>query len=288
MFTNCGFVCVSGKKQGAVETGCCTFERQEVWPQQRFTSPAIAMAIRHNSGPVSQCVVSVRKFHPPLLTGSLCVSFYYSNDVTYAKITFLCCWSFFLWLILAVTYFYKNDMTHTEPFLELWLNPASDLVCKMFQNFWKHDRKDMEELSTNIWKYELNIRHTEHFFLYSILLFFSYSLALSLARSWKDCITACLTAWSTVWFCILTDYSVLFGFVLVILQRWILQTHMRCCSFSEWDFLICLPSHPEHSHLFTVRHFCTFSFWDTGVSGVLNIVKSSVLVCFWIFFVNFL
>lgn len=120
------------------------------------------------------------------------------------------------------------------------------------------------------------VGYAEQFYICSVhLSFYVFTLFLSLSfsqsESWKDCITACLTAWSTMWFCILTDCSVLFGFVLVIFQRWILQACMRHCCFSEWGSFMS----PMHSHLFTVGHFCTFFFFcNTDVSGILKLVKT--------------
>lgn len=166
----------------------------------------------------------------------------------------------------------QNRHKCIEPLQEPWLNPASDLICKTCQNFWKlieWKQKNCQPMYGNVMNWTCRICWTVFIDAKFISLshtLFGFGLSFSLARSWKDyhCMSYCLVNCVVLY---IIDYSVLFDFVLVIFQRFILQACMRHCCFSEWG-----PP-PMHSHVFTVRHFCTFFFCNTDVSGILKLVK---------------
>lgn len=161
--------------------------------------------------------------------------------IVFVFFSFLGCFSNHVYL--------QNRHKCIEPFQEPWLIPASDLICKMFLKTDRKKQRCCRQMYGNIMNCTC-VGYAEPFYIFSVHLSFYVfnlflSLSLSLSESWEDCITACLTAWSTMWFCILTDCSVLFGFVLVIFQRWISQACMRHCCFSERGSSV--PPLPPHA-----------------------------------------
>ncbi len=103
----------------------------------------------------------------------------------------------------------QNRHKCIEPLQEPWLRSHMQNVSELLKTDWM----EAEELSTNVWKcYELwTCPICWTVFIDAKIMSFSHSLLFwSIFLSWKDCITACLTAWSVVWFCILSDYSALY------------------------------------------------------------------------------
>ncbi len=142
----------------------------------------------------------------------ICLLFYYSDDVTKEKSQFIIIMVLFSLAVLSgfINHMYlQNRHKCIEPLQEPWLRSHMQNVSELLKTDWM----EAEELSTNVWKcYELwTCPICWTVFIDAKIMSFSHSLLFwSLFLSWKDCITACLTAWSVVWFCILSDYSALY------------------------------------------------------------------------------